>query len=291
MSKTFEQFHFSLIEREQADLLQPRLSRKDWLKLRFKERFQFAHHGNQFWWVPQSLSTEYIVGVIEREKAQSERTPPDEGAVEIEGRYWTGSMMIIDPQDIPGGQAVAFERNSKVGEPNAILSSLIKHLNEHTEHQYAVQFKALFKGGSFWNFAEKHGGQLEYVWFKFSVPNMIFGAGGGVKKGLRRIGEDTDAQEIELKIESDDGIKADSQAVKEGLAYGEEGNASVTAKALNGDRWHSTKQRLAVKMHSILNFPKAQTEEIQGWLKQALDRDAESVDNGSDNSDDLDRLS
>lgn len=291
MVKVFEQFHFSLIEREQPDLLEPQLSREDWLRQRFGERFQFTHHGKQFWWVSQPISDQFIVGVIEREKVQPERTPPSEGAVEIEGRFWTGSMVIIDPRNVPHGQAVAFERNSKVGEPNAVLTSLIKHLNDVLAHQYAVQFKALFKGGSFWNFAEKHGGQLEYVRFKFSVPNMIFGAGGGVKKGLRRIGEDTEAQEIELKIESDDGIKADSEAVKEGLAYGEEGNASVTAKALNGDRWYSTKQKLTVKMQSILNFPKAKAEEVQGWLKQALDRDSDPVDSGSHNSGDRDRLS
>jgi len=290
VTKTFEQFHFSLIERDQPDLLEIQLPREDWLRQRFKDRFQFTHHGKQFWWVPQPISDQFVVGVIEREKVQPERTPPTEGAIEIEGRFWTGSMMIIDPRNVPNGQGVAFERNGKVGEPNAVLTSLVNYLNSIPAHQYAIQFKALFKGGSFWNFAEKHGGQLEYVRFKFSVPNMIFGAGGGVKKGLRRIGEDTDAQQIEVKIESEDGIKADSQAVKEGLAYGEEGNATVSAKAMNGDRWYSTKQKLVVKMQSILNFSKAKTEEVQEWLKQALDRDSDSIHRGADNPDARDRV-
>lgn len=285
MTKTFEQFHLSLIERDDPDLLEPQLVRADWIRSKFGERFSFAHHGKQFWWVPQPISDQFVVGVIEREKRQAERTPPAEGAIEIEGRFWTGSMVIIDPRNVPNGQGVAFERNGKVGEPNAVLTSLVKHLNSVTAHQYAVQFKALFKGGSFWNFAQKHGGQLEYVHFRFSVPNMIFGAGGGVKKGLRRIGEDTEAQEIEIKIESEDGIRADSQAVKEGLAYGEEGNASVSAKALNGDRWYSTRQKMTAKMQSILDFSKAKTEEVQQWLKDALDRDSDSIDSGADSPD------
>lgn len=285
MVKTFDQFHFSLLEREQPDLLEQKRTRNEWLRHRFSERFEFTHHGNQFWWVPQDLSPSYIVGVIEREKFQTERTPPSEGAKEIEGSFWTGAMVIIDPRDQPGGQAVAVENNINVGQPNAVLTSLVAHLNTIPASQYVLLFKALFEGGSFWRFAEKHGGQLEYVRFRFTVPNMIFGAGGGVKKGLRRIGEDTEAQEIEVKIESDAGIKADSEAVREGLAYGEEGNATVTAKALNGERWSSTKRKLTVKMQSILNFSQAKAEEVQGWLKQALDRDAHTLDSDADPAD------
>ena len=162
---------------------------------------------------------------------------------------------------------------------------MVAHINAIPASQYSLLFKALFEGGSFWRFAEKHGGHLEYVRFRFTVPNMIFGAGGGVKKGLRRIGEDTDAQEIEVKIESDTGIKADSEAVKEGVAYGEEGNATVTAKALNGERWSSTRRKLSVKMQSILNFSQAKAGEVQEWLKQALDRDSASIDSDADHAD------
>lgn len=288
MYKTFEQFHFSLLLRDQLDLLEPNRDRESWLRYRFSERFLFPHHGNEFWWVPQAISRKYIVGVIEREKFQIERTPPYEGAQEVEGSFWTGAMVIIDPSDAPAGQAVAVENNSRVGLPNAILSSLVNHINSLPGNQYSLLFKALFKGGSFWRFAAKHGGQLEYVRFRFTVPNMIFGAGGGVKKGLRRIGEDTDAQEIEVKIESEEGIRADSEAVREGVEYGEEGNAVVTAKALNGDRWSSTRQRLTTKMHSILNFATAKTDEVQQWLKQALDRDTDSMDHAADSSDSSD---
>lgn len=279
-----------MLLRDQQDLLEPNRDRASWLRYKFSHRFAFLHHGTQFWWVPQEISEDYLVGVIEREKFQIERTPPAEGAQEIEGSFWTGAMVIIDPRDQPGGQSVAVENNSQVGQPNALLTSLVAHINASQANQYSLLFKALFKGVSFWRFAKKHGGQLEYVRFRFTVPNMIFGAGGGVKKGLRRIGEDTDAQEIEIKIESEEGIRADSEAVKEGMAYGEEGNATVTAKALNGERWSSTKQKLTVKMHSILNFSKAKSEEVQEWLKQALDRDTDSLDSGPDDPDVSDRV-
>ncbi|ALR21687.1 hypothetical protein [Sphingobium baderi] len=289
MAKTFEQFHFSLIERDQPDLLEAKMSREDWLRAKFGVRFDFQHQGKPFSWVPQNWAGDYVVGIIERQKFHVVRTPPNDGAAEIEGSFWTGSMVVIDPRNIPGGQGVAVEANSNVGQPSAILSSLVGHMNAILPHQYAIQFKALFEGGSFWRFAERHGGQLEYVRFKFTVPNMIFGAGGGVKQGLRRIGSDTNAQEIEVKIESAEGIDANSEAVKEGVAYGEEGNASVTAKSLNGDRWSSTKQKMTAKVQSVLDLPKAKVEEVQEWLKQALNREQDSSDSGFDNPDDWHR--
>lgn len=271
--KSFDQFHFSLIEREQPDLLEERLTREAWLRRKFGEAFTFSHHGNQFYWVPKDVSDEFLVGIVERQKKQVQRTPPDQGADEFDGHIWTGAMVIIDPVNRPDGQKVAFEDNNQVGQAASILSSLVAHLNGFSAHQFALHFKPLFRGDSFWRFADKHGGRLEYVAFRFTVPNMIFSAGGGVKKGLERIGKDTDAQEIEVKLESEDGVKTDSKSVQEGLAYGEEGNARVTAKSLNGDYWSSTQRKMSVKMQSILNFADAKAEEIRRWLRQALDRD------------------
>jgi hypothetical protein len=285
VAKYFDQFHFSLIERDQQDLLNPPLPRELWLRLQFRDGFSFRHHGKDFFWVPQPISEEFIVGVVERERKQSQRTPPDQGAKEFEGSFWTGSMVIIDPMNRPDGQKVAFENRQNVGEPKAILASLVAHVNAITSHQYALHFKPLFRGDSFWRFADRHGGKLEYVSFRFTVPNMIFNAGGSVKKGLERIGADTEAQEVEVKLESDDGVRADSQSVKEGLEYGEEGNARVTAKSLTGEYWSSTKQKMTVKMLCILNLAEAKSGEVQQWLKQALDRDSESSDSGVSGSD------
>lgn len=289
MPKVFEQFHFSLIEREQADLLEVSMTREKWLRTKLGETIELAHAGKSFYWVPQNYSEEFIVGVIEREKSHVVRTPPEDGAKEKKSSFFTGSLVIIDPNNRPDGQRVAVHNDVQVGQPNAMLTSLVRYFNEHSSHQYAVHFKPLFRSDNFWRFAQKHGGQLEFVRFRFTVPNMIFGAGGKTKKGLRRIGADTDAQEIELKIESDDGIKADSEAVREGLEYGEEGNAKVTAKALNGDRWSSTTEKLSVKMTDILNFTEAKKDEVQSWLQRALGRDENSYDPGFDNPDDWDR--
>jgi len=208
MAKYFDQFHFSLIERDQPDFLVPPLPREDWLRDKLGTGFTFRHKGTQFHWVPQNLSDELIVGVIERKKTLAQRTPPEDGAQEFEGEIWQGAMVIVDPQHRPDGQKVAVEDVGNVGQAKALLASLVATINLQTANQYVLFFKPLFRGDSFWKFAEKHGGTLQYVAFKFTVPNMIFSAGGGVKKGLKRIGNDTGAQEIDVRLESDDGDAA-----------------------------------------------------------------------------------
>lgn len=289
MAKTFEQFHFSLIERDEPDFLEPTLTREAWLRSKLGSQFQFRHMGKAFHWVPQPISDEFLVGVVERQKSQTQRTPPDEGALEIEAEIWKGSMVVIDPVHRPDGQKVAFENDSSVGQPKAVLTSLVAHLNTNAAHQYALHFKPLFRGDSFWKFASKYGGELEYVAFKFTVPNMLFGAGTKVTTGLKRIGSDTGAQEVEVRLDSKDGVEAKSETIQEAVEYAEDGNARVTAKSLTGEYWSSTSRKLTVKMQSILNFSQAKKSEVKEWLRRALDRDADSVDNQSDNSDPSDR--
>lgn len=273
--KTFELFHISLIEVDQLDMLVPQSSRENWLRARFAERLKFQHHGTTFFWVPKpDLSHEYIFGILERQRSQSELTPPEDGANEVERPYWTGSIMIIDPVSRPDGQKLALENLPKVGQPAAILRSLINHLNLPVGAQYSLQAKPLFSGDSFWRFVDRYGRKLSYVKFRFSVPNMIFNAGGRVKDGLERIGKDTKAQEILVKLESANGILADSEAVQEGLAYGEEGNAIVTAKSLSGAIWRSTKTRLYTQVEDTIDWANAQKKEVLTWLKRAIGHDS-----------------
>lgn len=285
MPRVFDQFHFSLIERDQADLLEPSLSREEWLRLKLGQPFEFAHRGKGLHWVPQHYSDEFIIGVVERKRLQAQRRPPHEGAAEFEGETWQGALVVVDPVHRPDGQKVGFEDSVLVGQPKAILDSLVSKLNENAAHQYALHFKPLFRGDSFWKFAEKHGGSLQYVAFKFTVPNMIFGAGTGVTTGLKRIGNDTGAQEVEVRLESDDGVKANSQSVRESVEYAEDGNARVTAKSQSGEYWSSTKQKMTAKLDAAIDFTKASSLEVKNWLRRALDRGTDSVNPDVYNSD------
>ena len=98
---------------------------------------------------------------------------------------------------------------------------------------------------------------------------------------MKRIGKDTGAQEVVVKLESDDGVRADSKTVAEAVAYGEAGNARITAKARNGDYWSSTRQKVSVKMRSILDFANEKKAKIDEWLSEALDNDPDNRDPGA----------
>ncbi len=273
MSKLFEHFHLSMIEREQPDLLVAAMAREQWLRSRLGDRLEFRHMGKTLYWIPKNWSEELITAIIEKKRSKSQHFGPDEGGEEFIGEEWQGSIVIVDPLHHPGGQKLAFEFDEAVGQPAAILASLVSHLNSVAASQYALHYKPLIREGSFSRFAEKHGGVLEYVAFRFTVPNMIFGAETKTQTGLKRIGRETGAQEVEVKLESDDGVRTESGAVQEAVDYAEEGNARITAKSRTGEYWSSTKQKVSVRMHRVIDLANEAKGSVEEWLRQALDRD------------------
>ncbi len=285
MDKTFEHYHLSLVERPQQDLLSEPRSREDWIRHVFAEKFEFAHYGATFWWVPSAGSDGFIVGVAEREKARAQHRGPEENAAEFIGREWQGSLILIDPQHRPDGQKLAFERDKNVGTPAAILDSIVAEINSRPANQYSIYIRPLFDSEGFWSFAARHGGVVKYVTFDFVVPNMFFGARTSVDTGLRRLGSETGAQSVKVRLESDDGVQAESQSVQDAMAYAEEGNASVTAQALSGDRYSSTRRRRTSRVQTLGRAG----ERVQQWIARALGHDENSPDpddgNIADNGD------
>ncbi|RIA35440.1 hypothetical protein DFR49_4217 [Hephaestia caeni] len=284
MNRIFEHFHLSLIEGQQ-DLFKAPLSREQWLREAFGETFSFHHYGKQFHWVPRGDSGNPIVGTVERKKTRTQHKGPEEGAAEFEGEEWQGSIVIIDPQHRPDGQKLAFERDPNVGAAAAVLDSLVAHLNSQ-RNQYTIHVKSLFDADTFRTFASRHGQIVRYVTFDFVVPNMFFGTSTSIDAGLRRIGEDTKAQGVKVTLESATGVDTASENVESALQYAEAGNASVTARAMNGDKYSSTSRRKTVKMHSILNFAKDSKEHVKQWLNQALGREADDSVGDADSAGD-----
>ncbi len=274
MERVFEHFHLNLVENAQRDLLIEDLSREAWLRLRFLERLEFTHHAKPFFWVPHAdQSASMILGTVERKKPRIQHKGPDEGATEFEGEEWQGSFVVIDPEHRPDGQKVAFERDRAIGQPGAVLDSLITSLNGAASVQYTIVVKSLFNAESFRSFAKRHGQLVKYVNFNFVVPNMFFGASTSIDQGLRRIGGSTGAQTVTLRLESESGVKADADDVEDALKYAEAGNASVTSKAMNGDLYSSTSRRTTVKMQSILDLIGGTKAAVKSWLNQALGRE------------------
>jgi hypothetical protein len=265
MSLWFELFHSSLLARPQADLFVNDVSREQWLRRAFAEQFGFTHWKNEFFWVPKRVSEGDIIGIVERLTSRDEHRPPDQGEGEIVGKVWQGARVLIDPTSHDLGQRVAFEVDQEIGLPHAVLGSLVAHLNSDGSAPYQIELKPVFDPSTFWQFAEEHGNVLKRITFDFVLPNM-WGARTSLDSELRATREKTGAQKVKVSLESQSGVRADTQKVRVGIAYSERGGASVTATALNGDPYSSGKK---IKKTEIKADEAEGSDSVSAWTKLA----------------------
>lgn len=267
---TFELHHLSLAPREQPRLFDQKVTKPDWLRRALGERRQFEHRGSIFVWVPYH-SEESIVGVIEREYPIRHYEAPEDGGFPTSSEIWQGAVVTIDPEHHEDGQKLAFERGTRLGQPLSILTSLAGALNELPDAPYIITVKAIWDDRSFQVFAAKHGNILRSVTFDFVVPNM-FDLAGKLDEKLKRVGEDTGAKHVKLTLESPDGIKADGPEIQEGVAYGSKGQATLTAVAMDGDRYSSTNKVRTSRVSAVVGQGKAIVSLVREKLNEVFGR-------------------
>jgi len=228
-----------------------------------------------------------IVGVVERQYPIQHYQPPDEGGEPTSTDVWQGAVVIIDPEHHGDGQKLAFEKGTKVGQPLAVLSSLIGKINDLPEAAYIMAVSAIWDEQSFQAFAQHHGNTLRSVTFDFVVPNM-FDLSGKLDEKLKQVGEDTGAQHVKLTLESPDGIRADAPEVQAGVAYGAQGQATLTAKALDGDRYSSTDKVRTSRVASLKGQGQALLALVRDKLDEVLGRSDASAGGPDRYRDDID---
>lgn len=241
MSRTFDLFHLSLIGREQRDLFVPERTREQWIRVSLSEPFSFVHRRREFHWVPKSWIEGDVIGIVERLTSHPKHRSPAEGGAEVVEQEWQGAVVVVDPTTHELGQRVALEQDRDVGAPRAVLSSLLTHINYRTDAPFTIEMRPVWEGDTFWAFANKHNNVLRRITFDFVVPNM-WGATKNLDRELRGTGEDTGAQTVKVTLGGTDGVKADSQRVRDGVEYGERGGATITARAIDGDKYSSNEK-------------------------------------------------
>jgi hypothetical protein len=242
VAKIFELFHLSLIPKRQSDIEHFKGTREEWLRDALGTRLQFSHYASDFHWVPQPAEAGNIMGIVERQSTRAQHKPPEEGGAEFQGVEWQGAVVAVDPTHHDDGQKLAFERDPTIGAPGSVLGSLLNYVNDLPRAPYIIEAKPLFDGEGFWQFAERHSNVVRYVDFRLVVPNM-FDSAGEFDKALRRTGRHTGATKVRLRLESPDGVVTDSPEVKAGVEHSEQGGGSITAQALDGERYNSTKRK------------------------------------------------
>lgn len=263
--RTFELYHLSLLPHKQGSIFAGRVSREAWLRTALSEGFVFPHRKREFHWVPQQSEADDIIGIVQRQTRHFRHDTPEQGGHEIVEQVWQGAVVLIDPTTHETGQRVAFEIDGDVGRPSPILNSLLRHVNRRPDSPYVIEVMPIFDGDSFWQFADKHNRTLRRITFDFVVPNM-WGTKNNLDEELRDTGKDTGAQKVKVTLSGEDGIKTDSGRVKDAVNYGERGAASVTATALDGERFNSKDTTRQVKVDEI---ELEEANQSSGWRRLA----------------------
>lgn len=237
--KTFTLFHLSLMEVRQLDIETRRgLTREGWLRLALKDAFRFEHWGGgQIVWVPKEDIDGIIFGVLQRTRAHGRHAPPELGGNEEVVEEWQGAYVLLDPTHHDEGQRVSVE-NDVVGDPKALLKSLVESINDRVDAPYHIEVEPLFDSNRFWAFAAANNNILKSVTFDFVVPNM-WGTESELEADLKRTGVQTGAERVRVDIRSKNGISTDNDTIRDGVDYSERGAGTVRAMSMTGKRFRA----------------------------------------------------
>lgn len=275
--RRFTLFHFSLIPISQMTItMRTRDSREEWLRFALKGPFEFDHFGgSRLYWVPQGEAGECIVGLIQKTKIHELHKPPGEGGGEISKEEWQGSYVMLDPTHHDEGQRIAVE-NDVVGKPGSLVKSLAKAINGRDEAPYQIEIEALFDAARFWAFSNKHDNLLKRIDFDFVVPNM-WDTEKDLDEDLRDTGNVTGAERVRIGLSSEHGVSTDNQKVREGVEYAERGAGTLSARAMDGTPFRSTKQPLISKIPAAKAGADAMVKYFGGLKRIILHRAESSV--------------
>ena len=251
MAVEFHLFHLSLIPREQVTLFNFSGTREEWIRHALKDRFEFRHYGKRLYWVPAEDVDGLIFGHIQRQIPREYHAEPEEGGFERKGMEWQGAIVLIDPTHHNDGQKAAVEEDNSVGQPRAIIDSLLKFVNGRGDRPYEVLSNAIFDANEFWSFSEQHGNRVRYIRFRFAVPNMWQNV-DDLYRDLRNAGVITGAQNITTTYQSKDGVKTDTPIIQSAVEYSAQGGGRFSARSLDGVAFSSTSREKIVRIHETM---------------------------------------
>jgi len=283
--RKFTIFHLSLKPIKQRDIETVDISREKWIRQCLSNNFVFYHRNSPFTWVAKNDLGNHIFGVIQRERLHESHLPPAQGGGEIINHEWIGAYVIIDPTHHDLGQRVAFE-NDTIGDPDGILQSLIKYLNSKPETPYIMNSAPIFNPKEFWMYATKNDHRLRTINFRFIAPNM-WGTRNALEEDLAETKNQTNANEIDVKLSAEDGVDADSKIIQDGVEYIQRGAGRITAKSMTGEKFDSDGEIT----QTTIPKDESSSEETRGIFIRLLDiimgRNTESFENQLDDSNEI----
>ncbi|MBB4522266.1 MULTISPECIES: hypothetical protein [Rhizobium] len=244
------------------------LSREEWLRRFFKEDHEFLHRGVPFVFSPERSvqpPSNFLFGWLARERTLVERTPPGEGLELTEHPHWQAAFVAIDPTEHEDGQKIAAEDNAQIGNPRAILETLIKQMNAIPSAPYSAQIFPILEEASFWRFAEQHGNEIRSITFDVAAPNM-FKSASDFQDELRSLRDTANVANVKATLESDSVLDHTAKPIQEIVDYTEKGAGSLSATATDGETYHSEQHEKSI----TLPF-EHHTKGVAAFLRQVAD--------------------
>lgn len=234
-------YRLSLTEQEQGDLFESqKIDRKNFLRKWFSKSFSFDYRKDT------SLRYEFIQedqGVIYsalcRWIPEQAENDPSDPFVKYEAGRWKKATFLLNTND--DEQVVAVESVVGVGLPNAILAGLVEAVNLSSYSvPYRIDAVSLPTSGSFNAAVGSYPGPITSIQFDLVVPNPI-DAEGETKEALRKLRERTGADRLNEKIQSEKGLRTDSDYVQDIVDYAELGGGDITARSGTDEVYDSKK--------------------------------------------------
>lgn len=271
--RKFSLFHLSLVPLHGDLFISPPGSREDWLRNSLSKSFSFPHRGgDDLFWVPIRSDHELIMGLVQKKQKHEAHQSPEEGGGELVVDEWQGAYILLDPTHHDDGQKAAVE-NDVVGKPSALLKSLVAALNNQPERHYHIEIEAIFNADKFWEFAAKHGKKLRRIKFEFVVPNM-WDTASALAEDLKETGEQTGAQRVKIEFSATDGVRTMNQKIVDGVEYSGRGAGSLTATAMNGERFNSKSTQKTASVPPTTETGNRISQYFYGLRDRILGRDA-----------------
>lgn len=199
-------YRLSLTEREQLDLLTAPATREEFLRKYFTRSFSFVGWGGvtlRYEFIQED--DQVIAGAICRWVSETAQADPSNPFVEVEGGRWLRSAFFFNMEDHQ--QVFAIESASAVGAPQAVLASLVKHINlESGGIPYNIEVAEINVKGSFSDAVRSYPGPITTLTFRFVVPNPT-DVEKETREALKKLGRRTGAEEVIEKLKSSGGIK------------------------------------------------------------------------------------
>jgi hypothetical protein len=255
----FELLRLSMPQRSQPALFERRtaagqpFTREAWLRDILAQGIQFQHHGAEFYFSPDpgEHPGNLIVGRIGRKITVVENEPPEAHLAPTARPAWPAAVVLIDPTHHPDWQKVAMEHLGAIGRPIPIFESLAVNINSRDE-PFVIEANAIVPSETFWNFVSENEGQITSIEFEFVAPNM-FGEADDYDAEMRELQREERVQKAKLRLESKDGLNANTNRIRRAADYTIKGAGSIRARTKTGKRYRSNDraQRISIPAKEI----------------------------------------